>query len=197
MPAVREEFQKLLALCPGNVLVRVLADGTRQEYRWVHELSYTDDANRTWRFHTLQCRETAADGKVTRYAWITDLPVSAKNVEAIAQKGGRYRLKIENEGFNRQKNSGLNLEHVYSTDPERWQAYYDLLQIAFIITQLPERGTLLRQMVEKRGPAVRAVFGSLSNIAQQLREALKYCGWPQECFDAATAQARRIGLDTS
>jgi hypothetical protein len=146
---------------------------------------------RTWRFHALQCLETAPDGTRTRYAWITDLPVSARNVEAIAQKGGRYRWKIENEGFNRQKNSGLKLEHVYSTDPERWQAYYYLLQIAFLITQLLERGSLLRQLVEKLGPGVRAVFGSLSNIAQQLREALKYCWWPQDCFGLSPADSAR------
>jgi hypothetical protein len=49
-----------------------------------------------------------------------------------AHKGGRYRWQVEKEGFNRQKNSGLNLEHVSSTDPEKWKAYDLLLQIAFI-----------------------------------------------------------------
>ena len=70
---------------------------------------------------------------------------------AIAQKGGRQRWRIENEGFNRQKNSGLNLEHVYSIDLEKWKAYYCLLQIAFILTQLLERGSLLRQLVASQG----------------------------------------------
>jgi len=116
-------------------------------------------------------------------------------VEAIAQKGGRYRWKIENEGFNRQKNSGLNLEHVYSIDPEKWPAYYYLLQIAFILTQLLERGSLLRQLVEGRGKNARAVFGSLANIAQRLREALVYCWWPADYFDSATAAQRRLGWE--
>jgi len=197
MPAVWDEFQRLLPLCPRHVLVRQHDDGTRQEYRWVHDLWYTDGEGRRWTFHALQCLETAPDGTVTRYAWITKLPVSAKNVEEIATKGGRYRWKIENEGFNRQKNSGLNLEHVYSTDPEKWQGYYYLLQIAFMITQLLERGSLLRQLVEDLGKGVRAVFGSLANLAVQLREALKYCLWPEDCFDPLTASGRRIGLDTS
>ena len=197
LPAVWAEFQRLLPWVPKNRLERVLADGRRQVYRWLHDLEYTDDAQRRWRFRALECVETVADGTVTHYAWITDLPVSAKNVEAIAQKGGRYRWKIENEGFNRQKNSGLNLEHVYSIDLEKWQAYYYLLQIAFILTQLLERGSLLRQLVERRGRGVRAVFGSLANIAQQLREALRYCLWPAACFDSQAARERRIGLDTS
>ncbi len=50
---------------------------------------------------------------------------------------------MENEGFNRQKNSGLNLEHVYSSDPEKWKAYYVLSQIAIVLVQLLERGGLL------------------------------------------------------
>jgi hypothetical protein len=195
MPAVWAEFQQLLPLVPKNRLERTLPGGTRQVYRWVHDLEYSDDAGRPWRFHALACVETTKDGKGTHYAWITDLPVSAKNVEAIAQKGGRYRWKIENEGFNRQKNSGLQLEHVYSIDPEKWPAYYYLLQIAFVLTQLLERGSLLRQLVEERGQSARAVFGSLANIAQRLREALVYCWWPATYFDSATAAARRLALE--
>jgi hypothetical protein len=197
MPAVWAEFQQLLPLCPRNVFHRALPDGTQQSYGWVHDLSYLDSEGRSWRFHAVQCLETTPQGGVTRYAWITPLPVSASNVEEIAQKGGRYRWKIENEGFNRQKNSGLKLEHVYSIDPEKAKAYYYLLQIAFIITQLLERGTLLMQLVAGLKRKVRAVFGSLSNIAQQLREALKYCCWPKDFFDAAAAAQRRIGLDSS
>jgi hypothetical protein len=197
MPAVWAEFQRLLPLVPKQRLERWLPNGTRQVYRWLHDLEYTDDEKRRWRFAALECVETAADGTVTHYAWITDLPVSATNVEAIAQKGGRYRWKIENEGFNRQKNSGLNLEHVSSSDPEKWPTYYYLLQIAFILTQLLERGSLLRQLAAERGRGVRAVFGSLANIAQLLREALRYCPWPEDYFDSAAAASRRIGLDSS
>jgi hypothetical protein len=198
MPAVWQEFQALLPLCPKNRLERVLPDGTHQVYRWVRDLEYADDEQRPWRFHGIACVETAAaTGTATRYAWITQLPVSAKNVEAIAQKGGRSRWKIENEGFNRQKNSGLRLEHVYSIDPEKWKAYYYLLQIAFILTQLLERGSLLRQLAAGLGKKVQAVFGGLANIAQLLREALKYCRWPEDSFDARAAGRRRIALDTS
>ena len=85
---------------------------------------------------------------------LTALPVGRKTVEEVAQKGGRYRWKVENEGFNRQKNSGLNLEHVYSIDPEKWKAYYLLLQIAFLLLQLLERGSLLRRLAAEVGRPV-------------------------------------------
>ncbi len=135
---------------------------------------------------------------MTRFVWLTRLPVSATNVEVIARKGGRYRWKIENEGFNRQKNSGLNLEHVYSTDPEKWKAYYYLLQIAFIIVQLVERGSLLRRLAQQQGKRTAVdLFGSLKNIARRLLESLRQRRWPEASYDAMQAAAIHIGLEDS
>jgi hypothetical protein len=196
LPAVWADFQQLLPLCPDNRLERE-ADGVRQVYRWVHKLSYRDDAKREWSFTALECAETSTAGETTRFAWITNLCVNEETVEAIATKGGRYRWKIENEGFNRQKNSGLNLEHVYSTDPEKWKAYYHLLQIAFVLIQLLERGSLLRRWAEADGQTVAKRFGSLKNIARRLLDGLRYCLWPKECFDADAAARLHISLDTS
>jgi hypothetical protein len=149
-------------------------------------------------FHALECTETSPAGEVHYFAWITDRFVTPANVSLIATKGGRPRWKIENEAFNRQKNHGPNLEHVYSTDPEKWKAYYYLLQIAFIITQLVERGSLLRQLTAQLHRTPLQLFKSLANIVGRLRQVLRWLPWPDECFDEATARRRRIGLvDTS
>jgi hypothetical protein len=195
LPALWQEYQSLLPLCPHNVLERQLPDGTRQVYRWVRDLAWQDSDGRPWQLHALECTEIPAGGPATRFVWLTRLPVSAKTVEEIARKGGRYRWKIENEGFNRQKNSGLNLEHVYSTDPEKWKAYYYLLQIAFILIQLLERGSLLRHLAEQAGKRTALqLFGSLKNMARRLLESLRNRRWPQECFDAEQAAALHIRL---
>jgi len=103
---------------------------------------------------------------------------------------------VENEGFNRQKNSGLNLEHVYSTDPEKWKLYYLLLQIAFILVQLLERGSLLRRLADEAGRPFWKLFGSLKNVARRLLESLRYLVWEEEWFDAAQAGRMRIKLDS-
>jgi hypothetical protein len=197
MPAVWADFRGLLKLCPKHVRERELADRTRQVYRWVSGLSYTDDDGRRWQFNALECVETAPDGTVTRFAWVTDLPLTRGTVEEVAWKGGRQRWRIENEGFNRQKNSGLNLCHVWSTDPEKWKAYYYLLQIGFIITQLLERGSLLRQMAAEGGRTPLQLFGSLKNLARRLLEAVRWLELPAESFDAATAKRLKIRRDTS
>jgi len=82
----------------------------------------------------------------------------------IANNGGRLRWKIENEGFNSQKNGGYNLEHVYS---ETGKFYYLLLQIAHTINQLMEKGGLIENGVKK-------CFGSIKNFTRRLLESFKY-----------------------
>ena len=196
-PALWQEFRALRPLCPQNVLRREWADRPAQEFRWVTQLSYQDSEQRTWKLNALDCTETAADGTKQYFAWLTALPVSHKTVEEIAQKGGRDRWKVENEGFNRQKNSGLNLEHVYSTDPEKWKAYYLLLQIAFILVQLLERGSLLRRLAEETGRPVWKLFGSLKNVARRLLESVRFVAWEEAWFDPGSAAQLRIGLDSS
>ena len=104
---------------------------------------------------------------------------------------------MENEGFNRPKHSGLNREHVSSIDPEKWKAYYLLLQIAFILVQLLERGTLLRRLANELGRPVWKLFGSLKNVARRLLDSVRFVAWEEAWFDAQAAGGVRIGLDSS
>ena len=196
-PALWREYQALLPACPDNVVVRRWGDGREQTLRWVPQLAYRDSEGRDFTLNALECTEVSADKGQQYFAWLTALPVTRKTVEAIAQKGGRDRWKVENEGFNRQKNSGLNLEHVYSTDPEKWKTYYLLLQLAFVLVQLLERGSLLRRLARDAGRGVGQLFGSLKNIAQRLLEGLRYLPWEAEWFDPEQARGLRITLDTS
>lgn len=196
-PALWREFQALLPECPENYLRRTW-DNRVQEFRWVSGLNYEDSEGRSWKLNALECTETTtATGAQQYFAWLTALPVNRKTVEAIAQQGGRDRWKIENEGFNRQKNSGLNLEHVYSIDPEKWQSYYVLMQIAFILVQLMERGSLLRRLALATGRSLWKLFGSLKNVARRLLDSIRYVAWEAWWFDRHRAGKLRIKLDSS
>jgi hypothetical protein len=196
-PALWQEYQALLAACPQNALRREWADGRVQQFRWVPQLDYEDSAGRRWKLNALECTETTSQGSRQYFAWLTALPVGKKTVEEIAQKGGRYRWKIENEGFNRQKSSGLNLEHVYSIDPEKWKSYYLLLQIAFVLVQLLERGSLLRRLAAELGRPFWKLYGSLKNVARRLLDSVRYVAWEEVWFDAQQAKKMRIRLDSS
>ena len=195
-PALWQEYQALLKERPKEVLRRQWGDGRQEEFRWVRQMDYEDSEGREFTLNGLECRERR--GKEEQYfAWVSTLPVGIKTVEEIARKGGRYRWKIENEGFNRQKNSGLNLEHVYSSDPEKWKAYYLLLQIAFMLTQLLERGSLLKRLAEETGKKVWELFGSLKNLARRLLESVRYEEWEEGWFGEAEGGRVRISFDTS
>ena len=123
--------------------------------------------------------------------------MNAPTVEDSAWKGGRYRWKIENEGFKRPQNSGRNLDHGYSTDPDKWQAYYHLLPIAFILIQLLKRGRRLRRRAAAAGRTVLQGFGSLKNLAGRLLESIRYTIWPEASYDPRAAARLHIGLDSS
>jgi hypothetical protein len=196
LPALWREFQTLLKLCPENHWKHQPADGVQQEYRWVHELSYEDGEGRTWSFTALQCQETINE-ETTTYAWITDLHVSKGTVVEVATKGGRHRWHIENQGFNRQKNSGLNLEHAYCTHPELFKAYYYLMQIAHLIMQVFEAGSLLKHLAAECGRTPWQLFGSLKNIAQRLLESFRYRILGDSVFVPDPTERIQIRFDSS
>ena len=193
LPVAWGEFQRLLPLCPHNVLERQAAEGVRQVYRWVPQVGYTDAEQREWSFNALQLEEAVGD-RTTRFAWLTPLHVSAQTVEDIATKGGRPRWKIENQGFNRQKNSGLNLQHLYSTDPDKAKAYYYLLQIAFILLQLLEQGSLLRRLATEWGQTPWQWLGGLMNVAWLLLESLRRDAWRASWFEKEKGGRVRVSF---
>ena len=196
-PALWQEFKTLQELCPENSLRVQLPDGLTQSFRWVHDLEHTDDQNRTYRLNALECTETQPDGEVATFAWMTNLPVDASRVREIAARGGRARSKIENQGFNIQKNSDLNLEHAYSTRPEIMKAFYYLLQIAHLILQLLEHGSLLRRLAESFRKTPAQLFGSLKNIARRLLECFRNYRIPDLAYDLSAAASIQIRLNSS
>jgi hypothetical protein len=190
MPALWQEFQSLLKECPDQQVEVKTPGQVKQVYRWVNELDYQDSDGRRWQLNAVQCEETYPDGQKRTWAWLTWLEVTAETVQEVANRGGRQRWCIENQGFNVQKNSGLNLEHAYS-EGEHFFDYYQLLQIAHIMLQLLEKGSLLRQLAQQQSKSSAvALFGSLKNMAERLLESLRNWKWPQAAYRAGRMQIR-------
>src|SRR5262249_22307771 len=74
-----------------------------------------------------------------------------------------------------------------------WKAYYVLLQIAFILVQLLERGSLLRRLAAEAGRPVWKLFGSLRNVARRLLDSVRYLSWEEAWFDPGQAAQVRVG----
>jgi hypothetical protein len=170
IPYLHEEFEALLPLAPENRLRFRTGPQCeiKQDYRWINDISYVDSENDEHTVGVLECLEEKPDSdgqpKTTRFRWITNFNLKSNQVIALANQGGRIRWKIENEGFNVQKNGGYDLEHAYTTDPVASKVFYFLLQMAHLIAQLIEMGSLFRK-------AFPDGVGSAKNIAFRLLEA--------------------------
>lgn len=85
-------------------------------------------------------------GKLVTFNYITNLKTNNHNIKNII-KMGRSRWKIENEGFNEQKNGTFCISHLCSRNETALKIHYYLIQIAHIIRQLLEVGSIvLRKM---------------------------------------------------
>lgn len=189
LPGVWKDYRSLRRMSRQNRKVLAPREGPRQSFAWVEGLGYIDDQRREHHFNAFQCLEQDAGGR-TLFAWLTNFAVNASNVAELGNRGGRCRWKIENEGFNIQKNGGFNLEHAYGRGETQIKNYYVLLQIAHMILQLIERGSLLVADCKK-------LFGSLRNLARRLAESLRNRLIPPDALDLTLAGAIQIRLNSS
>jgi hypothetical protein len=196
LPSVHEEFNALIQITPENHLCfrTGVQSKTVQNFRWVNDLAYVDSQHLDHALAVIECLETKppADGqlKTTRFKWVTNFNVTKNKVIELSNEGGRLRWKIENEGFNVQKNGGYALEHAYTENPTSAQVFYLLLQIAHLLFQLVQYGNLFRT-------AFPAGVGSAKNLALRLLEAWRNLRLNLAEIQAWLSARRQIRLDTS
>ena len=85
--------------------------------------------------------------------------IDKKTQEEIVNTG-RERWKIENKGFNEQKNHGYFIQHAFSRNYNAMKNHYLLAQIAHIIRQMMENGIEIYKKYKKK----------LKNISSELFE---------------------------
>lgn len=103
-----------------------------------------------------------------RFVHVTDIRVSKDNAFDVSENG-RLRWKIENEGFNTQKNGGYNLQHKYSQkNLFAMRNYYQLLQIAHLIVQLTEKLNNVKESLVKSGRTIKSLWEDM--VASMLKD---------------------------
>ena len=122
IPTLYKEFEEI---------VKKDNESKKENYEYVTKLDYQEEKVNIM-------KNVDKDTKI-EYMYMTDLPVSDKNIEATIGIG-RKRWKIENEGFNIQKNGTFDIGHLYSKDTTAIKVHYLMIQIAHIIRQLLEKG---------------------------------------------------------
>lgn len=131
-----------------------------QHFSWADQLPIAE-----FNPNVLFCTEAKMDDDPTRFAWLTNFHICLNNVENIANKGGRLRWKIENEGYKTQKKDGYEMEHAYSRHANGHRVFYILLLIAHYITQLILHSNLICCLAKS--------FGSAKNFARRLAESFR------------------------
>jgi hypothetical protein len=196
LSSVHQELDALMPLASENHLTihTGIQSEIRQVFRWMNDVSYLDSEKRKHIISVMECLETCpvskGERKTTRFKWITNLKVKTNNIRILTNQGGRLRWKIENEGFNVQKNGGYALEHAYSRNPTAAKVFYYILQIAHILAQLIEHGSLFRK-------AFPAGVGSAKNIAFCLLEAWRNLRLTTRHLEQVLSPRVQIRLDTS
>ena len=127
---ITKEFACLAEHGEGKQLQNACAEkGRLRYYNHVEEI-----ADKKETFHVLEYEYSDVKGK-HRFLWATNIKIREGNAEELA-KTGRKRWKIENEGFNNQKNGIYKIEHLNSRNSNAMKNHYLLTQIADILMQL-------------------------------------------------------------
>jgi hypothetical protein len=106
---------------------------TTRNTEFVNEIDYNGKPVNMLKYH----EENVVKGEmnIKRFQWLTNLKVTKSNAEKIA-KTGRKRWKIENEGFNRQKNWQGDITYACSWNEQALKNHYLLMKISDMIKQL-------------------------------------------------------------
>lgn len=116
-----------------------------EKYYWFNNLEYKE-----FRLNWIKGVFIDEKDRECRHIFITNFEIKANRVSELVA-AGRERWKIENEGFNTQKNTGLNLSHQYSRRSMRAvKNYYQCMQIAHMILNLYEKWGRMKELKEAK-----------------------------------------------
>lgn len=114
--------------------------GTAKYVNHVEEITGKNFTANIFEYEYEQINKRTNKKNTVKFQWITDIELTNRNIEEMV-KCGRKRWKIENEGFNTQKNILYKIEHLNSKNPNAMKNHYLLTQIADILMQLYLAGT--------------------------------------------------------
>ena len=114
--------------------------GTANYVNHVENITGKDFTANIFEYEYEQINKKTNKKTIRKFRWITDIELEDRNIEEMV-KCARKRWKIENEGFNTQKNILYKIEHLNSKHPNAMKNHYLLTQISDILMQLYLAGT--------------------------------------------------------
>lgn len=146
----------------GSTKVRQIGKekGTGEYVNHVEETAGKEEDANLFRY-TCEKKEKGKRKTIT-FQWITNIGLTEKNMEEMIY-AARGRWKIENEGFNNQKNGIYDIEHLNSRNGNAMKNHYLLTQIADIIMQIYLAWNPLRKEIRQ----------SIKNTSSRLLESFR------------------------
>ena len=142
IPTIGREYRELKELQKNYQ--ECVREGMKEWYDYVTDIDYKGHKVNLAEYGESRehiCKKGRDKGKaitIRKEFWfLTDLPATRKNVAGLVERG-RMRWKIENEGFNAQKQHGYRLGHLYSRNYQALKNHYYLIQIGHMIGQFME-----------------------------------------------------------
>ena len=128
LKTVNQDFDGLIAINSGSI---------HKNYFVVNDYQYNQ-----YKFNIIRFIEQIGHKKDKTFTFITSLPVTDNNIKCLIEMG-RRRWKIENHGFNNQKNILFNISHMCSLNYNAMKVHYFFTQFAHTIRQLLDFGSTL------------------------------------------------------
>jgi hypothetical protein len=166
--------------------------GVRHRFRYLNGAPL-NDANFELEVNFLEVWEQTPDGRVTHFAWVTDIPIDETNLMRL-MRGARARWKIENETFNTLKNQGYHFEHNFGHGNQHLSTVLmHLMMLAFLIDQIQQRCCRLFQ-------SALSAAKSKTRLWQKLRSRFDLClipDWETLYRSIITPPQIALGQNTS
>ena len=128
LKTVNQDFDGIISIDSGS---------DHKNYYIVKDYQYNK-----YKFNIIRFIEYNQNMDNKTFTFITNLVVTDNNIKTLISMG-RRRWKIENNGFNNQKNILFNISHMCSLDYNAMKAHYLFIQFAHTIRQLLDFGSNL------------------------------------------------------
>ena len=129
-------------------------------FRFINQIPL-NNAHPDLLINVLEYWQIDKDEKITKFSWITDIPITEENVFQLMQ-AARARWKVENETFNTLKNQGYNLDHNYGLGKKNLSAIFAILMmLAFLIDQVQQLSCWLFQDALQKAESKRYLWESI------------------------------------
>lgn len=135
---------------------KIQNDTNKDNLNFINEISYKERL-----INVIDFTDTSYEAP-KNFVFVTNIKLTSKNILHILASG-RSRWKIENEGFNNQKNIRYDIEHACCLDYQAIKNHYLLIQISDI----------LRQLLENSSVSLKKLKAGIKEISSRILESFR------------------------